>query len=102
MSLTEDRKNPGLKKIKENGQQESYMVLSQEERLKGFVRPVRRSYIHKKCGSLTTMHQSIAETYARDPSYYGGTFCCGCGEHFNLVIDGERQFLWEDGSGVGG
>jgi hypothetical protein len=99
--ITTDENDPGLNKIRENGQQETYLVLSDEEKAKGFLRPVRRSYIHKKCGTLTTMAQSIAETYARDPSFYGGTFCCGCGTHFPLVEDGERQFHWEDGTGVG-
>ena len=99
--LTENINDPGLSKIKDNGQQESYIVLSEEERTKGFVRPLRKSYIHKKCGGFTTMHQSIAETYARDPSYYGGTFCANCGTHFDLVENGERQFHWEDGKGVG-
>jgi hypothetical protein len=32
--------------IKENGQHEAYWVLSEEERQKGFVRPVRSSYKH--------------------------------------------------------
>ena len=101
MSLTTDRSNPELKETKENGQQESYLILSEEEREKGFIRPVRRSYIHKKCGTLTTMDQRIAETYARDPSFYGGTFCVGCGKHFNLLINNDYQFHWGDGSGVG-
>jgi len=99
--LTEDRNDAGLSEIKENGQQESYLILSEEEKAKGFIRPVRESYIHKKCGGLTTMHLNIAETYARDPFFYGGTFCSICGTHFDLVKDGERQFTWEDRSGVG-
>ena len=37
---------------------------------KGFVRPVRRSYRHLKCGDVTTMALSIAETYASDPAFY--------------------------------
>ena len=102
MSLTTERNDPDLNKIKENGQQESYLVLSTEEKDKGFIRPVRTTYVHKKCGQETTMHLSIAETYARNPEFYGGTFCCGCGEHLALEIDGERQFTWlPDGSGVG-
>lgn len=32
------------------GQQEGYVVLAEEERAKGFVRPVRQSYTHLKCG----------------------------------------------------
>lgn len=72
------------------GQQKGYVVLSAEERAKGFVRPVRRTYIHMKCGVMTTMAQSIAETYARDPSFYGGTFCAGCRTHFPL-----SEFRWD-------
>lgn len=83
-----------------SGQQKDYRVLCTTEREKGFVRPVRRSYKHLKCGTVTTMSQSIAETYARDPKFYGGTFCCGCGTHFPVGEDGE--FVWDDdGSKVG-
>lgn len=78
------------------GQQKGYVVLSDDERAKGFIRPVRRSYIHEKCGVVTTMGQALAETYARDPYFYSGTFCCGCGTHFPVGEDGE--FLW-DGTG---
>lgn len=75
------------------GQQKAYVVLSEEERAKGFVRPVRTGYIHDKCGTLTTMGRSLAETYAIDPSFYSGTFCCGCGAHFPVGEDGE--FVWD-------
>lgn len=81
---------PDHRRIKANGQQEGYKVLAEEERAKGFVRPVRRSYRHLKCGSVTTMGQSIAETYARDPNYYSGTFCGGCGAHFPV-----GEFVWD-------
>lgn len=75
------------------GQQKGYVVLSEEERGKGFARPVRRSYVHEKCGVVTTMGQALAETYARDPYFYSGTFCCGCGAHFPVGEDGE--FVWD-------
>lgn len=85
-----------------SGQQKAYVVLSAEERAKGFVRPVRRSYRHGKCGGVTSMGQAIAETYARDPKFYSGTFCVQCGKHFDLVINGEPQFAWiDDGAAVG-
>jgi len=80
----------------DTGMQKAYVVLSDEERAKGFVRPVRRSYIHTKCGALTTMAQSIAETYARDPGFYSGTFCVACRAHFPLAEfhwDGTREVL---------
>lgn len=35
------------------------------------------------------MGQALAETYARDPGFYTGTFCCQCREHFPL-----DQFVW--------
>jgi hypothetical protein len=144
--VTEDHRE-----LKPDGQQKGYVVLSEEERARGFVRPVRRSYVHvgpvgpkyplrdltadehrrydkygyvksedypegqgasgrfwtqdqldkvdKGCGVLTTMGSALAETYARDPSFYGGTFCRGCGKHFPVGATGE--FVWEDGSRVG-
>lgn len=75
-----------------DGQQVGYVVLTEEERRKGFIKPVRYSYTHQKCGSVTTMGRALCETYARDPYFYSGTFCCHCSAHFPL-----DQFLWEDG-----
>ena len=141
----------GYKELKENGQQRDYLVLSSDERMKGFVRPVRSSYIHvgipgpkyplrdltakeyldyekygyvkyeeypegshglgrfwtqkeldnidKGCMAKTTMSREIAETYARSPGFYGGTFCVRCRKHFPVGEHGE--FVWEDGSRVG-
>lgn len=78
--------------LKPNGQQEGYVVLAEEERAKGFVRPVRHSYKHLKCGGVTRMGQTLAETYARDPSFYSGTFCVDCAAHFPVGENGE--FVW--------
>jgi hypothetical protein len=55
--------------------------------------------IISRCGGTTTMGRALAETYARDPSFYSGTFCCTCGKHFPVGEDGE--FVWDDGSKVG-
>lgn len=129
-------------------QAEVYLVLSPEERAKGFVRPLRFSYKHvgvsgpqyplrdltdeekqkwegyvkyevypesespkvgkfwtqaqldhvgKGCGSTTTMGKDLAETYARDPYFYGATYCVFCGKHLKL-----DEFVWvEDGQRVG-
>ena len=96
MGVTDDRDDPGLSKIGPDGMQEKYLVLSEEERAKGFIRPVRRSYVHLKCGSVTTMGEALAETYAREPSFYGGTFCVRCGKHLPVGEDGE--FGWDDGT----
>lgn len=122
----------------ETGQHRSYWVLTAEERAKGFIAPVRQSYVHagkrpkfetrpltdkekelydgtgyilyeaypaggtslgrfwtqdqlnSGCGVVTTMRRDIAETYARNPKFYGSTFCVGCREH--LPVD---EFLWD-------
>jgi hypothetical protein len=131
-----------------DGQQKGYVVLTAEERRKGFVRPVRLTYrhigkrpkyplrpltdeerkvhvdesadineqfaafeqyppefaprtgrfwtrneLHSGCGTTTTMGTALAETYARSPDFYSGTFCVTCGKHLPVGADGE--FVWE-------
>lgn len=71
------------------GMQKGYVVLCPDELKKGFVRPVRTSYVHSKCGKTTTMGLNLAETYARDQSFYGGTYCVGCKTHFPVA-----EFTW--------
>jgi hypothetical protein len=93
MGITTDPNDPELKIIDpENNQQMSYLVLSEDERACGFVQPVRRSYVHEKCASITTMDSAIAETYARNPRYYGATYCARCQSHFPVGALGE--FTW--------
>lgn len=128
MSLTTDNHDKRLKLIRADGQQECYLILPESERAKGFIRPVRDTYQHRACGGVTHMGLALAETYARDPLFYGGTFCVNCGAHFDLttpraarqrlamyaegeaVPDDARQFSWNfvwivdgrpDGSYVG-
>lgn len=170
MSLTTDPNDPKLKEGQKNetGQHEIYLVLSEEERVQGFVRPYRDAYKHvgrkvepveikgeilsleegvkdcsewaknhytkangyaaylkypesesplvgtflkiqeyqaikeKKeyvggCGSVTTMGKALSETYARDPKFYGATFCCNCNKHLPV-----GEFVWTaDGEIVG-
>ena len=89
-----------IKEGPRKGQQRDYVVLAQEEIDKGFVRPYRDAYRHLKCGTVTTMGRTLCETYARDPFFYSGTFCVGCGAHFPVGEDGE--FVWTaDGQKVG-
>lgn len=132
-------------------QHEKYLVLSEEERAKGFVRPVRREYRHvgipgptyllhdltpeqeklfggngyvkfeqypegssatgrywtqaqldavgSGCGTTTRMPEACAETYARQPGFYGSTYCLRCQMHRPVGKDGE--FVWDDGTRVG-
>lgn len=89
--VTDDRNDPGLKKIDpDTNMQEKYLVLSDEELAKGFVRPVRIKYVHTTCGVVTVMGLQLAETYARDPKFYSGTYCVGCRDHFPV-----DQFFWD-------
>lgn len=95
--ITDDPNDPRLKRGADTGpgpQNEVYLVLSEEERAKGFVRPYRDAYIHETCGSVTTMGRALSETYARDPNFYGATYCCACRMHkpvseFRWVADGQ-------------
>lgn len=93
MSLTTDKNDPTLGRGIDDHpvpQNKTYLILSDEERAKGFIRPVRESYLHKACGTVTKMGLAIAETYARDPKFYGATYCCHCQKH--LSVD---EFVWE-------
>lgn len=98
MSLTTDPSDPRLTHGPDDGPPrepaEVYLVLSDEERAKGFVRPVRRSYWHVTCGVVTTMALAIAETFARNPTFYGSTYCAHCRLHRPVGTDGE--FHWVD------
>lgn len=99
MSTTEDPKDPRLGygvdavPVPMN---ETYLVLSEAERAQGYVRPLRRTYVHETCGVATTMGHSIAATYAVKPGFYGATYCVGCAMHRPV-----GEFRWDDGSVVG-
>jgi len=158
MSLTTDPNSPCINTPKGEGQQnECYLILSEEERAKGFIRPYRNRYIHvgknvsahwksihrmvdeeekqeegmekyvaimtvltkedgsfqggsyvtqeeldawkngKRiggCGGKTIMAREIGESYARNPSFYGSTWCMNCQKHIHV-----GEFIWDDGSG---
>jgi hypothetical protein len=52
---------------------------------------------HTKINPVTGQQQGyvvLAETYARDPHFYSGTFCFICRAHFPVGEDGE--FHWID------
>jgi hypothetical protein len=107
MSLTTDPSDPRLTHGSDPtdgpppGMASAYLVLSETERAAGFVRPVRRDYVHSGpggCGIRTTIALAIAETYARNPAFYGATYCAGCRRHLSVGEHGE--FTWDDGSGA--
>jgi len=45
---------------------------------------------NQSCGVVTKINKSISETYARDPWFYGATYCCRCNMHRPL-----DEFVWE-------
>ena len=101
MSVTTDRNDPRLKrgfgdteKVPPN---EVYLVLSDEELAKGFVRPYRDKYIHTKCGSETVLGSKLAETYAANPEFYGATYCVHCSMHLPVA-----EFRWSNDNEVVG
>lgn len=100
MGVTSDSVDPRLTHGSDSAdgppveQAEVYLVLSEEERAKGFVRPVRTSYWHTTCGRVTTMGRALAETYARQPGFYGSTYCAHCRLHRPVGEHGE--FHWVD------
>lgn len=99
MSITSDNDDPRLTRgVDEQPVEQApvYLVLSEEERAQGFVRPLRRAYIHLTCGTVTTMATAIAESYARQPRFYGATYCASCRMHRPVGANGE--FVWDDGS----
>lgn len=101
MPLTTDPTDPRLGHGADEQPKEQnavYLVLSESERAKGFVRPFRNTYEHKSgCGAVTTMGRALSETYARDPKFYGATYCVGCSKHRPVA-----EFVWtSDGAVVG-
>lgn len=72
------------------GMQKGHLILSSEETSKGFVRPFRMTYFHAEdCQEPTTMGRLIADTFARDPSFYTRTFCAHCRGYFPVA-----EFVW--------
>lgn len=99
MGVTTDPSDPDLTRgVDEEPvpQAATYLVLSSEEIAKGYARPLRFAYQHTTCGTVTTMGGALAETYARQPDFYGATYCCACQMHRPVGAEGE--FVWvEDG-----
>jgi hypothetical protein len=104
--LTDDPNDPRLTHghdEKPAPQADAYLVLSVEERAKGFVRPYRDAYIHDACTNpakppnitITTMGRALSETYARDPKFYGATYCCHCRMHRPV-----SEFHWYEMDGT--
>lgn len=55
---------------------------------------IENTHLIGGCGTVTTMGKALSETYARDPKFYGATFCTGCNQHlpvgeFRWAADGE-------------
>jgi hypothetical protein len=76
---------------KPDGQHERHPVNLEGEA----VRPYRDTYTHT-CGVATKVPVGVAETYQKNPTFYGSTFCCGCREYYPIA-----QFKWKDGVTLG-
>lgn len=100
MGLTTNPRDPRLghgSDTEPGDQNDTYLVLSEEERAKGFVRPYRDVYIHDTCGGETRMGVALSETYACQPTFYGATYCVHCRMHKPV-----SEFKWtKDGMRVG-
>lgn len=98
--LTTDPNHPDLTRggdTEPGPQAKVYLVLSEEERAKGFTRPYRDAYKHDVCGTVTTMGRALSETYARDPKFYGATYCVKCAMHRPVA-----EFRWLEMDGTTG
>lgn len=97
-NLTTDHNDPRLTRGHDETprpQAEAYVVLSEDERAKGFVRTYRDAYKHDTCGTITTMGRALSETYARDPKFYDGTYCVKCQMHRPVA-----EFRWYEMDGT--
>lgn len=95
MGITTDPNDPRLTHGNDSTpvkQAEVYLVMSDADVAKGYVKPYRDTYRHATCGSTTRMPVKTAETYAANPWFYGGTYCVQCGMHREL-----EEFSWLDG-----
>lgn len=101
MGVTDDRNDPRLTHgvdDERRPQAEMYLVLSDRERAMKFQRPYRDRYLHLACGAITTMGREIAETYAREPGFYGATYCVRCEKHLKVGVDGDFVWVAPDGT----
>jgi hypothetical protein len=99
MGLTTDRHDGCLHEINQDtGMQRCYLIAPDGKR-KNLVRPVFTSYVHETCGTQTWMARELAETYAANPRFYGGTYCAFCRAHYPVGHEG--RFVWPDGTLVG-
>lgn len=71
------------------GRQQTYETLPESELCKGFCRPVRRKYVHDRCGQITEISLACAETFAAQPKFYTHGYCEFCREHFPVA-----EFEW--------
>jgi len=77
----------------------SYVAFEPYPPEKGIGRYWTEAQLNSGCGETTSMARAIAETYAVDPKFYGGTYCAHCKGHFPVGEHGE--FVWLDGTKVG-
>jgi hypothetical protein len=78
------------RRIRANGQQQNYEVLSIYHRSMRDKRiPLESIYQHHLCGQHSQLPFPMADTLATDPNFYDKLFCHTCGQHFPT-----EQFSW--------
>lgn len=90
---TDGKPFDGGKATRDDGQQVQHVGICPDERI-DYVRPYRDRYKCLICGTVTTMPRLCAETYAKQPTFYGSTWCCGCKGYFLVGENG--NFVWLD------
>lgn len=69
-----------------------FHMLTELDKARGYVRPLRYIYTHLGCGAQQHMSLKVAEAYAREPTRQQRLYCLHCDEHFNVGAKGE--FVW--------
>jgi len=75
---------------------EEYLERDDSDVLGSFWTQKRLDSVGKGCYTTTTMGRPLAETYARNPRFYGATYCVQCMMHRPV-----SEFIWKDGSRLG-
>lgn len=68
-------------------------ALSDEDKRKGRLRPLRYVYLHETCGALTKVSVTTAEFMASQPYAFKRAYCAHCRAQFAAGPDGE--FTWK-------
>lgn len=71
------------KQLQEDGQQNEYVTLPENERIENIPDGTPQDYIHFSCQEVTIMPHEIVASYLKNPFLYMAdqTYCVGCEKH---------------------